>query len=160
MVDETAAILSHHETWWKVLQQTVSHPEEIWVDWFQLGNLRDPQLTKCKTVITFNLGFKCTLLILCKILWHALNFCLLLSSTEVHWRYHIILCLKKCVFHLHLTFMRVKDYSLFLYSMWFFKRTLRSRIITSFFMFFCQQQNFLLTTKLFCLRLFTFSDAA
>ena len=138
MVDETAAILSHHETWWKVLQQTVSHPEEIWVDWFQLGNLRDPQLTKCKTVITFNLGFKCTLLILCKILWHALNFCLLLSSTEDT----ILYCLKKCVFHLHLTFMRVKDYSLFLYSMWFFKRTLRSRIITSFFVF-------LSTTKLF-----------
>ena len=46
-----------------------------------------------------------------------------------------------------------------LHSMWFFKRTLKNSIINSFwYMFFYQQESVLLTTKLFCLHLLTFSE--
>ena len=76
----------------------VLHPEETWGHWFQLGGLGRSLTQGSKDSIKIYPGFKCILLILCKILWYAFtNF---LFVTFFQWRCCVILHLKKCVFHL------------------------------------------------------------
>ena len=131
---------------------SVTSRRNLW-HWFQLEIFRDPLLNEYTIVITF----KCVSRILFKILWYALTNFLFVNFFQ--WRYHVTLWFKKCVFCLYLTLHKGKR--LFLISVFnvFFKRTLKNSIINSFScMFFQQQQNVLLTTKLFWLCLLTFSD--
>ena len=84
-------------------------------------------------------GFKCALLILCKILWHILTFCLLLSSIEDTILYFVW----RNVFHLHVTLYKGKR--LFFISVFsvFLKRTLKRSIINNFLcMFFVNNKPF------------------
>ena len=71
-----------------------------------------------------------------------------------------MLRLKKCVFRLYLTLYEGKR--LFLISVFnvvFLEGPKKQQKKPFLYMFFYQQQNFLLIMKPFCLRLFTFSDA-
>ena len=125
----------------------MSHPEEILGHWFQLGSLEGSLAQEMQDSNNIYRGFKCVLLILSKILSHALtNF---LFVTYFQWRYYVTLRFKKCVFHLHSTLYQGKRlFFISLFSL-VFQRTLKSSIINNFLWTFVinnktfyQQQNF------------------
>ena len=126
------------------------YPEETLGHRFQLGCLEGSIAQWVQGINNTYPGFKWVLLILCKIFWHALTNVLFVNG--FHWRYHALLCLRECVFRLHLTLYQGKRlFFIIVFSLIFLKNP-KNSIINSFLrMFF--------TCKL-CLCLFTFSVAA
>ena len=90
-------------------------------------------------------GFKCALLILCKILWHILTFCLLLSSSEDTILYFVW----RNVFHLHVTLYKGKR--LFFISVFsvFLREPLKEALLTTFCVCFLSTTNLFIDNKTF-----------
>ena len=100
--------------------RSVSHLEEIREHRFQLGSFEASLAQRMEERNNIYPGFKCVLLIVCKILWLALTD--LLFVTYFQWRYHVTLCQKKCFFRLHLALCKGKRlFFIFVFSVVFFR---------------------------------------